>query len=146
VAFLVLGKFSIISSCLKKDENLNSVQKRLKYNFRIISLKCDKPCTCHHICIQFLSHCQIIISQLCSDSILKLITFSSSGVIFIHKFTDDFYSVFQGFSKAKSANHYGGSILRLSQFLILPRLPQKIKLASKVVKVDSKIIISLPKI
>jgi hypothetical protein len=53
-------------------------------------------------------------------------------------------SVFQGFSKAKSAN--GGSILSLSQFLILPQLPQKIKLTSKVVKVDSKIIISLPKI
>jgi hypothetical protein len=54
------------------------------------------------------------------------------------------YSVFQGFSKAKSAN--GGSILSSSQFLILPQLPQKIKLASKVVKVDSKIIILLPKI
>jgi hypothetical protein len=53
------------------------------------------------------------------------------------------YSVFQGFSKAKSAN--GGSILSSSQFLILPQLPQKIKLASKVVKVDSKIIILLPK-
>jgi hypothetical protein len=55
-----------------------------------------------------------------------------------------FYSVFQGFSKAKSAN--GGSILSSSQFLILLQLPQKIKLASKVVKVDSKIIILLPKI
>jgi hypothetical protein len=54
------------------------------------------------------------------------------------------YSVFQGFSKAKSAN--GGSILSSSQFLILPQLPQKIKLASKVVKVDLKIIISIPKI
>jgi hypothetical protein len=54
------------------------------------------------------------------------------------------YSVFQGFSKAKSAN--GGSILSSSHFLILPQLPQKIKLASKVVKVDSKIFISLPKI
>ncbi len=54
------------------------------------------------------------------------------------------YSVFQGFSKAKSAN--GGSILSSSQFLILPQLPQKIKLASKVVKVESKIIISLHKI
>jgi hypothetical protein len=54
------------------------------------------------------------------------------------------YSVFQGFSKAKSAN--GGLILSSSPFLILPQLPQKIKLSSKVVKVDSKIIISLPKI
>jgi hypothetical protein len=56
----------------------------------------------------------------------------------------DCYSVFQEFSKAKSAND--GSISSLSQFLILPQLPQKIELASKVVKVDSKIIILLPKI
>jgi hypothetical protein len=55
-----------------------------------------------------------------------------------------FYSVFQGFSKAKFAN--GGSILSSSQFSILPQLAQKMKLTSKVVKVDSKIIISLPKI
>jgi hypothetical protein len=55
-----------------------------------------------------------------------------------------YYSVFQGFSKAKSAN--GGPILSLSQFLILPQLTQKIKLASKVVKINSKIIILLPKI
>ncbi len=52
-----------------------------------------------------------------------------------------FHSVFQGFRQAKSDN--GGLILSLSQFLILPQLPQKMKLASKVVKVDSKIIISL---
>jgi hypothetical protein len=38
---------------------------------------------------------------------------------------------------------YGGSILSSSQFL---QLPQKMELASKVVKVDSKIIVSLPKI
>ncbi len=36
--------------------------------------------------------------------------------------------------------------LSSSQFLILPQLPQKLILASKVVKVDSKIIILLPKI
>ena len=35
------------------------------------------------------------------------------------------------------------SILGLSQFSILPQLPQKIMLASKVVKIDSKIIIML---
>jgi hypothetical protein len=52
--------------------------------------------------------------------------------------------MFQGFIQAKSAN--GGSILSSSQFLILHQLPQRMKLASKVVKVDSKIIISLPKI
>jgi hypothetical protein len=54
------------------------------------------------------------------------------------------YSVFQGFSKAEFAK--GGSILGLSQFSILPQLAQKMKLASKVVKIDPKIIISLPKI
>jgi hypothetical protein len=54
------------------------------------------------------------------------------------------YSVFQGFSKAEFAN--GGSILSSSQFSILPQLAQKMKLASKVVKIDSKIIISLPRI
>jgi hypothetical protein len=54
------------------------------------------------------------------------------------------YSVLQGFSKAKFVN--GGSILSLSQFSILPQLAQKMKLASKVAKIDSKIIISLPKI
>ncbi len=46
------------------------------------------------------------------------------------------YSVFQGFSKAKSAN--GGSILRSSQFLILPQLPQKIKLLQKWSKLTQK--------
>jgi hypothetical protein len=52
--------------------------------------------------------------------------------------------VFQGFSKAKFAN--GGPILSLSQFPILPQLAQKMNLTSKVVKIDSKIIILLPKI
>ncbi len=40
----------------------------------------------------------------------------------------------------------GGSILSSSQFLLLPQLPQKMELASKVVKVDSKIIVSVPEI
>jgi hypothetical protein len=56
----------------------------------------------------------------------------------------DFYSVFQGFSKAKFA--YNGSILSSRQFLILPQLPQKMKLKSKVVIIDPKIIVSLPTI
>jgi hypothetical protein len=50
--------------------------------------------------------------------------------------------VFQGFSKAKSAN--GGSILSSSQVLILPQLPQKMKLTSKVVKINPQKIILLP--
>jgi hypothetical protein len=52
--------------------------------------------------------------------------------------------VFHQFRQAKFA--YGGSFLSLSQFLLLPQLPQKMELASKVVNVDSKIIISLPEI
>ncbi len=40
----------------------------------------------------------------------------------------------------------GGLILISRQFLILPQLPQKIKLVSKVVKIDPKIIVLLPKI
>jgi hypothetical protein len=60
---------------------------------------------------------------------------AKSSVFSFHKI----YSVFQGFSKAKSA--IGSLILSSSQFLILPQLPQKIKLVLKVVKVDSKIII-----
>jgi hypothetical protein len=54
------------------------------------------------------------------------------------------YRVFHRFREAKFDN--GGSILSWSQFSPLPQLPQKMKLASKVVKVDLKIIILLPKI
>jgi hypothetical protein len=43
--------------------------------------------------------------------------------------------------QAKFAN--GGLILSLSQFSILPQLPQKMKLVSKEVKIDPKIIVSL---
>jgi hypothetical protein len=52
-----------------------------------------------------------------------------------------FYSVFHLFRPAKFA--YGSSILSSSQFFLMSQLPQKMKLASKVVKSDSKIIISL---
>ncbi len=54
------------------------------------------------------------------------------------------YCVFHRFRKAKFA--YGGSILSSSQFSILLQLPQKMKLASKVVKIDPKISVLLPKI
>jgi hypothetical protein len=47
-----------------------------------------------------------------------------------------FYSVFHQFRQAKF--DHGGSILNTSQFLLVPQLPQKMKLASKVVKIDSK--------
>jgi hypothetical protein len=49
------------------------------------------------------------------------------------------YSVFHRFRKA------GGSILSSSQFSILPQLAQKMNLASKVVKIDPKIIVLLPR-
>jgi hypothetical protein len=42
--------------------------------------------------------------------------------------------VFRQFRQAKFEN--GGLILNLSQFLLLPQLRQKMKLASKVVKID----------
>ncbi len=67
---------------------------------------------------------------------------------FVHFFANFFYyffySVFHQFRQAKLAN--GGSILSSSQFLILSQLPQKMKLVSKVVKIDPKIIVSLPEI
>jgi hypothetical protein len=46
------------------------------------------------------------------------------------------YRVFHRFREAKFDN--GGSILSWSQFSPLPQLPQKMKLTSKVVKIDSK--------
>jgi hypothetical protein len=49
------------------------------------------------------------------------------------------YSVFHQIGQAKFADV--GSILSSSQFLLLSQLPQKMELASKVVKIDSKIII-----
>jgi len=42
-----------------------------------------------------------------------------------------FYRAFHGFEQAKIG--YGGLVLGLSQFPLLPWLPQKMKLASKVV-------------
>ncbi len=45
--------------------------------------------------------------------------------------------MFHGFRQAKFA--YGGSILGLSQFPLLPLLPLKTMLSLKAVKVDSKI-------
>jgi hypothetical protein len=48
------------------------------------------------------------------------------------------YSVIHQFRQAKFA--YGGSILSSCNFLLLPQPPLKITLATKVVKIDSKII------
>jgi len=49
--------------------------------------------------------------------------------------------MFQRFGQAKFPD--GGLVLGLSQFPILPQLPQKILLDSKVVKIDPNIILSL---
>ncbi len=54
------------------------------------------------------------------------------------------YSVFHSFRQSKFA--YVGLILSSSQILLLPQLPHKMTLASEVVKIVSKIIISIPKI
>jgi hypothetical protein len=72
------------------------------------------------------------------------IFFSHKEILLSLSLSLESYSVFQGFSKAKFAN--GGSILSSSQFSILPQIAQKMTLASKVVKIDSKIIILLLKI
>jgi len=50
--------------------------------------------------------------------------------------------VIHGFGQYKFA--FGGSILGLSQLTQLPQLPLKMTPNLKVVKIDSKIIISLP--
>ena len=52
----------------------------------------------------------------------------------------EWYKVFHRFEQAKFA--YGSQVLGSSQFLMLPKLPEKTKLVLKVVKMDSKIIIS----
>jgi hypothetical protein len=54
------------------------------------------------------------------------------------------YSVFRRFGQVKFVNIV--SILSTSQISLLPQLHQKMKLVSKVVKTDTKIIILLPKI
>ncbi len=54
------------------------------------------------------------------------------------------YGVFHRLGQAKFVN--GVTILSPSQFSLLPQLPHKTKLESKLVKADSKIIILLPKI
>ncbi len=57
---------------------------------------------------------------------------------------DSYYSVYHWFGQGKLVNIV--SILNPSQISLLHQLRQKTKLMSKVVKTDTKIIISLPKI
>ncbi len=52
-----------------------------------------------------------------------------------------YYRAFHGFGQAKFS--YGGLVLGLSQFTLLPQLPLRAMLNSKLVKLIFKIIISL---
>jgi len=61
--------------------------------------------------------------------------------LLVHLSNRFLYRAFHGFGQAKFA--YGGSILGLSQFTLLSKLPLKMSLDIKVVKIDSKIIILL---
>ncbi len=56
-------------------------------------------------------------------------------------FSHSTYRVFHRFGQAKFC--YGGLVLASRQYLLPPQLPQKMLLASQVVIIDSKIIISL---
>ena len=63
-------------------------------------------------------------------------TLGITALVYAERFTD--------LDKLNLVKIYNGSkVLGSSQFLILPQLPQKTTLASKVVEIDSKIIISL---
>jgi len=53
----------------------------------------------------------------------------------------NFYRAFHGFGQARFPD--GGLVLGSSQFSILPQLPLKIVLDSKMAKIDPKVIISL---
>ncbi len=58
-----------------------------------------------------------------------------------HLSTCTIYRAFHEFVRAKFLD--GGLVIGSSQFSILPKLPQKILLSSKVVEIDPKVIISL---
>jgi hypothetical protein len=77
-------------------------------------------------------YCNIQVSTM---NLLDTTNFDLEFVIF-DQILNYLYRVFHRFRQAKFDN--GGSILSSSQFLLLPQLPQKMKLASKVVKIDSK--------
>jgi hypothetical protein len=83
------------------------------------------------------SYCQILLqyaSSPCSTRPNQGCSFSKGWNII--------YSLFHPFMQDKLA--YGSSVLSLSQFWLLPKWPIKTLLATKVVKIDLKIIILLP--
>jgi len=75
-----------------------------------------------------------------SISIWKKNFFNASILHFFNYIIFLSYRAFHGFEQTKFA--YGGSISGLSQFTLLPKLPQKMMLNLKVVKIDSKKMIS----
>jgi hypothetical protein len=58
------------------------------------------------------------------------------GLDINNNYCSTFTFMYLGFRQVKFDN--GGLILSSRQFLLLPQLPQKMKIASKVVKIDSK--------
>ncbi len=81
----------------------------------------------------------------CSDPVLKGTLDNHFKHTVFQKLSDNFrqlYRVFHWFRQDIFAN--GGSILSSSRFYVHTQLTPKMKLASKVVKFDSKIVISLP--
>jgi hypothetical protein len=67
---------------------------------------------------------------------------NNERLVIQRNFLLNFYSEFHQFRPAKFAD--GDSILSSIQFLLLAQQPLKIKLTIKVVKIESKIIISVP--
>ena len=77
-------------------------------------------------------------------NITEIIEMGKMASLFFNKIGNkhcDFYRAFHRFGRAKIRN--GGKALGSSPFLLLPQVPPKTMLASKVVKIDSKKVISL---
>ncbi len=83
--------------------------------------------------------CNINLTSLAIIMLVKSFFFLVQGLT--PKFLLNYYRSFHRFGQAKFA--YGCSISGSSQFTLLPQLPLKTILDLKVVKIDSKIIISL---
>jgi len=67
------------------------------------------------------------------------VTLLTTNFVDDRKLMSTFYKAFHGLWQAKFPS--SGLVLGSSQFSLLPKLPQKTTLNSKVVKIDSKIII-----
>ncbi len=71
----------------------------------------------------------------------KIACFVIANFFSVPKYLAPFYSVFHQFRQVKF--DFGGSIVSLRQFLLMPQQPLKMTLALKVVKMKSKIIFLL---